>query len=417
MLVVDGTIEGLDHHVISRRAAVKVIGAGALGLLPGCQVAGLANTDPATTANGKRGIGAATVKQLRILNRSPLSAEPALDDLARSFITSVDRFFIRNHGPIPQIDMGSYVLSVGGDVPNAQTFTLDQLRTDFKKTSIVATLTCAGNRRAEYNRIERVGGVQWGAGATGTARWTGVRLADLLRRTGVRRNSRHVWFEGLDETRPDRELVRFGASIPMSVVYRAKTAQPDVLLAYEMNGKPLTPEHGFPLRAVVPGYIGARSVKWLGRIVVSADPSDNHYMTRDFKLVTNDSNAAWSDAASLSGYLLNSVICEPKAGATLRPGLVTVRGYALPPGLGDLRVHTVELSIDGGNSWRPAALRSHDAPQCWRLWEAKVPVRLSTTSLIVRAHDTAGAAQPSGLQWNHHGYQNNSWHEIPITVV
>ncbi len=414
----DGIIEGLDRETITRRTAVKVIGAGALSLLPGCQAGGPPNADASGLASSKRKrkTNIATSKRLRVLSRSPLSAEPALDDLAESFITSVDRFFIHNHGAIPQIDASSYVLSVGGDIPHEESFTLDQLRNDFKKTSIVATLTCAGNRRDEFSRIAPVAGAQWGPGAIGTARWTGVLLADVLRKTGVRRSSRHVWFEGLDETRPKQESVRFGGSIPLNVVYRPKTAQPGVLLAYEMNGQPLEPAHGFPLRAVVPGFIGARSVKWLGRIMVHAEPSDNHYMTQDFKLVVEDSNAAWSGADPLSGYLLNSVICEPAAGAKLQPGLVAVRGYALPPGLGDLRVHTVELSVDGGDSWRPATLRSHDAPQCWRLWEAKVPVRLSTTSLIVRAHDSAGGDQPPRLPWNRRGYQNHSWHEVPVTV-
>jgi sulfite oxidase len=187
-----------------------------------------------------------------------------------------------------------------------------------------------------------------------------------------------------------------------------------------MNGEPLTPDHGFPLRSVVPGYIGARSVKWLGRIVVSDRPSPNHYVAGAYKLVTEDTPLAWDEAGVIYNYAVNSVI----AGVTVesqgssRAGKVTdlkmqIMGYALPNGDGG-RVAKVDVSANNGKTWLPAKLLSKPQPYCWVFWEADVNVPENSNRLLVRATDSKGNTQPQSVPWNLKGYMNNSWHEMPI---
>jgi sulfite oxidase len=205
-------------------------------------------------------------------------------------------------------------------------------------------MTCAGNRRVEFNKIKPVGGVQWGAGAIGNAQWGGARLSEVLKAAGLKADAKHIWFEGMDEVPHGQETIGFGGSIPLTKALADTAAMPRALLSYEMNGEPLTPDHGFPLRSVVPGYIGARSVKWLGRIVVSDRPSPNHYVAGAYKLVTEDTPLAWDEAGVIYNYAVNSVI----AGVTVesqgssRAGKVTdlkmqIMGYALPNGDGGQR--------------------------------------------------------------------------------
>ena len=157
---------------------------------------------------------------------------------------------------------------------------LDDLRREFPIHRTAATLLCAGNRREELNAVEIVAGTSWHQGAVGNAEWTGVRLADILERAGAASGDLHVLFSSADTVTIRGVKTSFGASIPL-----AKALSPEVLVAFAMNGEPLSPEHGFPLRVVVPGYIGARSVKWLTGIQVADQPSDNYFQQNDYKLL------------------------------------------------------------------------------------------------------------------------------------
>lgn len=395
-------------EAVDRRTAIKSIGMGAVGFVTGCK---LPHPVRATTS-----AEVLRRKRLRALDKPvPLNAEPELQALVRSWITPIEHFYIRNHAAIPPIDPETYRLHVDGLVERARSFRLGELQTEFPKTAITTTMTCAGNRRDEHNRVRKVEGVQWGAGATGNANWAGARLSDVLRSCGVQSQARHVWFTGLDEIDKNGRVISFGGSIPLERAMPSNPPVPDVLICYEMNGRPLRPEHGYPVRAVVPGYIGARSVKWLGGIRIERSVSTNHYVARAYKLVTEDDDGQWSAADPLYNYRLNSVICVPRPGARVVSGRLAVEGYALAAGIPERSVVQVELSSDGGRTWTQAELRPPEMPMCWRLWRADVSVGLTAKSLVVRATDSAGDTQPRTVPWNLKGYMNNSWHEVPIS--
>ena len=194
-------------------------------------------------------------------------------------------------------------------VEKPMTISLAELMARFPKASTTATLTCAGNRRSEFAAIKKVGGIQWHAGAIGNAEWQGIRLADVLKFVGVKADAKHVWFEGRDEVAEKGETFPFGGSIPLE---KAQLTTPTgaTLLATEMNGKPLTPSHGFPLRTIVPGFIGARSVKWLHKITVSDRPSPNHFVADVYKLVPEDNAELIAKTLPIYEFILNSVICS-----------------------------------------------------------------------------------------------------------
>ncbi|MEQ8787793.1 MAG: molybdopterin-dependent oxidoreductase [Pirellulaceae bacterium] len=353
-------------------------------------------------------------KQLEVLSADPLNAQPDLAALLENYITPIKHFYVRSHAPAPEIDADKFQLSIEGLVERPMNLGLAELRDSFKPQTVTATMTCAGNRRNEHSRTKLIDGVPWGSGAIGNARWGGFRLAELLKKAGVREGAKHVWFEGTDQIERSSGVIPFGASIPLDKAM-ATAGQPPVLVADQMNGEALPVDHGYPLRTVVPGYIGARSVKWLGRIVVSDRPSENHYVSHAYKLVAEGTEAEWSSAQPLMEFPINSVICQPKGGARVKPGKLTVRGYALPSG-GKNKIGSVELSSDGGKTWTPAKITTRNAPFCWVLWRADVPVTAKTTSLLVRAGDTSGVVQPEKVGWNLKGYMYNAWDKVNLDV-
>src|SRR6185295_15981610 len=308
-------------------------------------------------------------KDLIPRQETPFNAEPRLDHLVESWQTPYSKFYVRNHGTMPSIDGAGYKLTVEGLVTRATSFTLEDL-SRLPKASVPATLQCAGNRRSEHQQVKPVAGVLWDAGAISTAEWKGVRLADLLEFVGTKSAAKYVWFEGLDSvTLKDRQTL-FGGQVPIE-----KAQRPECIVALEMNGRPLPREHGFPARTVVPGYIGARSVKWLGRIVVSDKKSDNNFVARDYKLFPPEAAAETvkpQDFEPIYENLLNSAIGNPRAGQTLKAGRIKVRGFAIPPGTAGVALAGVEVSPDGGATWVPAKLLGKDAPFTWKLWEAEV---------------------------------------------
>jgi sulfite oxidase len=351
---------------------------------------------------------------LIVHTRIPHNAEPSLDALVRSWITPNELFYVRSHAPVPKIDTANFRLSVSGLVEKPFEISLAQLQSDFKRQAAVATMTCAGNRRSEHSLVKEVSGVPWQAGAIGNAEWAGVRLSDLLKKAGIQQDARHVWFEGVDEIDRKGKVIPFGASIPLSKAMSDTQNMPGALVCYEMNGEPLLPDHGFPIRTVVPGYIGARSVKWLGKIVVSDRPSTNHYVATAYKLVTEGTPDEWASAAPLENFAINSVTCLPSAGSKVALGKLEVSGYALATGMPGQTIAKVELSTDGGTSWTKARFTSQAKPYCWRLWKSEVDILAKTSEIIVRAIDSAGNIQPETVAWNLKGYQFNAWHTTPV---
>lgn len=358
---------------------------------------------------------AADAHRLLVHSHKPMNAEPPLPELVKSWITPVETFFIRSHGNTPEIKADSYRLTVEGLVEKPLTLSLAEVG-QFEQHAVTATLTCAGNRRSEHSRVKPVKGVQWREGAIGNATWSGARLSDLLKKAGLRDSAKHVWFEGLDTVEDGGKTFSFGGSIPLEKALLDRNGVPGALVATAMNGQPLTADHGFPARTVVPGYIGARSVKWLSKIVVSDRPSPNHFVADVYKLVDVGDALENAENAPIYRMPLNSAICTPIADAAVKPGQVAVAGYVLPPGIPGVSIRQVELSTDGGKTWNAAKLTSPAAEFCWQLWSAEVAVTHQTHELIVRATDSRGDTQPQTPRWNAKGYLFNGWHRVPLKV-
>jgi hydroxyacylglutathione hydrolase len=395
------------------------------------QIADLVGGISAWRASGSNGGGAATPvvreqprvaaptagkdRRLVTWSEEPLNAETPLDLLSASQFTSNELFFVRDHGPILEVDPATYLLTVRGLVAEPLSLSLEELRQRFEHVTLDAVLSCAGNRRNGLATVAPIPGqAPWGPGATGNARWGGVRLRDVLQAAGLETGAAHAAFTGLDRCTEEGEVTPFGGSIPL-----AKALAPEVLLADEMNGRPLLPAHGFPLRVVVPGYIGARSVKWLTTITVQNQPSSNYFQARTYRLYPSRvrSETTPEQGFSLGETPVNSAICEPGEGAVVTGRHVCARGYALTGGTRE--IERVEITLDGGATFTTARLLDGHDPGAWRLWEAELSLGPGVHELAVRAWDSAASTQPESPEgiWNLKGYLNNSWHRVRFTVA
>src|SRR5262245_25381880 len=383
---------------------------------------------------GSRQVAWAAEQDLIVRSADPYNAEPRLLALVADAVTPVKHIYVRNHGPTPKIDAASHKLRVEGMIGRELELSPAEIKDPkrFEQVTVDATLTCGGNRRQEMGAIKPVGGVQWGAGAIGHARWTGVRLIDVLREAFFKSDAKHVWFEGLDPiTEKDGSVAPFGGSIPIEKVIRSygtisigkggkvidRSDPASVLIAHSMNDEPLTAEHGFPLRTIVPGYIGARSVKWLSKITVSDRPSANHYVAEAYKVIQSEDKGEIANAEPIYGFPVNAAICSPAAGAKVKAGKTLVGGYALPSGDKPATIAKVELSSDGGKTWSEAELIGKSAPFNWQQWTAEVDLPPGTHELIVCATDSRGNMTPEKAEWNFKGYLYNGWHRVNLEAV
>ncbi len=348
-------------------------------------------------------------------SQQPYNAEPPTHQLRASFVTPQHGFYVRSHGDIPMLDPAAHRLNVGGRVDAALNLSLDELRSGFPSRTVMATMQCAGNRRADMQRVRPTLGDPWAPGAVGNAEWTGASLADVLRAAGADEDAAlHVAFDCADECSVEGKTFRYGASIPIT-----KALSPEVLLAYAMNGEALKAEHGAPLRVVVPGYAGVRSPKWLHTVTVQDTPSANPIQADDYKLfpphVTKET-ADPTKGITINGLPLNSAICEPAPHARLPPGPTILRGYAIAT---DRNVVRVDVSLDGGRTWSQAELEDHrGSPWSWTLWRATLDLPRGEHELAVRAWDDAGQTQPAlpDDTWNFKGYLSAAWHRVPVLV-
>ena len=348
---------------------------------------------------------------LLVRSETPFNAEPRLEKLSAAYLTPVETFFVRNHGNQPTIDPQAYRLTIEGAVDQSLTLSLSELAGKFARVSVTATVTCAGNRRIEFAAEKAVPGVPWDAGAIGNAEWSGVRLSDVLKHAGIKAEAKHVWFEGQDQIIANGQTRTFGGSIPLATALDDHvTAR--VILADQMNGQPLTAEHGFPLRTLVPGYIGARSVKWLSKITVSDRPSSNFYLAQTYKLVRENTPENVAAASPIYEFLTNSVICEAKSIA--RTSKYLVKGCALAGGHRGNRIAAVQLTTDGGQKWQPAKIVSPSRDFGWVLWSAEIEVPAEAQRIQVKATDSEGTSQPVRSPWNAQGYQYNGWHAVVV---
>jgi sulfite oxidase len=349
-----------------------------------------------------------------VRSESPFNGGPPLEVLAADFLTPTDSFFIRNHGDVPEVDTEGFRLAVDGLVERTLALSLDELRRTFPRREVTATLQCAGNRRQELAAVAPIPGeLPWGSEAIGNARWAGAGLAEVLAAARPLPAARHVAFTGLDVVEREGSRFGFGGSIPVG-----KALAAEAVLAYEMNGAPLPPAHGFPLRVLVPGYIGARSVKWITRLTVQAEPSTNYFQARAYRLFAphvRPPEVDWAAGLPLGEVPVNAIVCEPREGAVLPAGRVRVAGVAVAGG--GRAVARVDLSADGGRTWRSARLREDEAAWAWRLWEGDLEVGPGRHEIVARAVDSAAQTQPEDAAslWNFKGYVNNAWTRVRVT--
>lgn len=393
---------------------------------------------------------------LVVRSQNPMNAETPLSLLAESFITPTPLFYIRNHLPVPDIDPKTYKLKIEGqgNVSRPIELSLEDLKTKFQQHTITATMQCTGNRRDEFNKVKKVKGLEWEGGSIGNAEWTGVLLRDVLLSAGLGDGNvsgndngeiSHIQFEGLDN---DGAGTFYGASIPIS---KALDPRGDVLLCFEMNGQPLTRDHGAPLRVLAPGVAGCRSVKWLGKVIPSSVESSSFWQQKDYKTFSPSvdwDTVDWGASPAIQNMPVTSLICFPCPGTEVYVSggetSVEMKGYAWSGGGNSIM--RVDVSADGGKTWQEASLKktkndsdknsSSIAPGkgwSWVLWEAEIDLPPSLVEriqkskgqqqeevvLVCKATDESCNTQPeeAGPIWNLRGVNCNSWHRCTVRAM
>ncbi len=326
-----------------------------------------------------------------------------------TWLTPVPHFFVRNHMHEPsELNADEWRLTVSGEVEKPFTLTLSDL-SRFESHSVVNTLECAGNGRSLHR--PQVPGIQWGKGAVSTGRFSGPRLRDVLQRAGVKPTGKHLMFRGLDEV--PGKVPPFIRSIPVE-----KALDADTLVATHMNGAPLTKHHGFPARALVPGWIGAASCKWLTEIKVLESEFVGNFMSPAYRFPNQPGKPGDAvkpeDTHPLTALSVKSVISGPRDGESLKAGRVAVHGAAWA---GEADIVKVEVSTDGGASWNPAILGHDQTHYAWRLWNYEWKVKSGDYTVLSRATDSQGRTQPSDPVWNPSGYLYNAADQVRIHVA
>jgi len=324
------------------------------------------------------------------------------------YLTPNERFFVRNHTESPQIDAASWRLLVSGDgVIGETTYTLAQLRS-FTNRTYDRALECTGNGRRLFDEQQGTPrpGTQWGLGAIGAARWTGVPLSTVLRHAGLRDDAVQVMAVGMDDpyVYDGENHGRVRRPLPI------EKALDDVLIAWEMNGEPLPRDHGFPARLIVPGWVGIASIKWLGELRVGTLVEDSPWNTKWYRM----HGRGWKgEDAVLDRMPVKSSL---DAAPDLVEGRTTVlRGRAWS---GEATVAHVEVSSDAGQTWHEATLTGPNEPSCWVGWElAWTPPRAGDHELWVRATDSLGRCQPEEAPDNDDGYFFSAVIRSPVKVA
>jgi len=365
---------------------------------------------------------------IRLTGRHPFNVEPPLTLLMeQGLITPPALHFVRDHGCCPKLDWDTHSVAISGLVNNPMELTMPQIAA-MESITFACTVTCAGNRRKEQNMTKQTVGFNWGPAGTSCSKWTGVRLCDVLKAAGIKDRkdgAQFVCFEGADKL-PNGF---YGTSMPLTL---AMDPNRDVILAYEQNGLRLTPDHGYPLRMIIPGWIGGRMVKWLTKIIVTEKESDNYYHFFDNRILPPqvdkeiaDRDGWWYKPEYLFNELnINSAMSSPAHGEVLplsTSGPYTLKGWAYSGG--GRKVTRVETSLDGGATWDLCELE-HLPPSeagfywTWCHWSRSVSMQdmmLAVSSEIqVRAWDESSNTQPNRLTWNVMGMGNNPVFRVKV---
>ena len=383
---------------------------------------------------------------IRLTGRHPFNVEPPVSALNQyKFITPASLHYVRNHGACPKLTWEDHKVHIGGLVKTPLTLSMDEIAS-MPPRELPVTLVCAGNRRKEQNMIRQTIGFNWGSCGVATNVWKGVLLRDLLLKAGVSErnmNGKHVEFIGVEDL-PNKvgpgpfedevwgKLVKYGTSVPLA---RAMNPAYDILIAYEANGEVLQPDHGYPVRLIIPGYIGGRMIKWLAHINVIAHETKNHYHYHDNRILPPHITAE----ESLSGkwwykpeYIfnelnINSSITRPDHNETLsiRENIgkdYEITGYAYTGG--GRKISRVEVSINEGVNWELATIDRKEKPTdygmywCWIWWAFKIPVEqfVGAKEIWCRAWDESNNPQPNNPTWNLMGMGNNQVFRVKIHI-
>ncbi|PIA38264.1 hypothetical protein AQUCO_02800143v1 [Aquilegia coerulea] len=374
---------------------------------------------------------------IRLTGKHPFNSEPPLNKLMHhGFITPVSLHYVRNHGYVPKATWEDWSIEVCGLVKRPMKLTMNQLVKEFRSYEFPVTLVCAGNRRKEQNQVKQTVGFNWGAAGTSTSVWRGVRLRDVLKRCGIinyRKNGElNVCFEGAEDLQGGGGS-KYGTSIKKEY---AMDPSREIIIAYMQNGELLLPDHGFPVRMIIPGFIGGRMVKWLARIIVATAESQNHYHFKDNRVFPSHVDSELANAEAwwykpeyiINELNINSVITTPSheeillinSGTVQRP--YTIKGYAYSGG--GKKVTRVEVTLDNGESWLLCTLDHKEKPSrygkywCWCFWSLEVEVLdlIGAKEIAVRAWDQTLNTQPDKLIWNVMGMMNNCWFRIKANM-
>lgn len=384
---------------------------------------------------------------IRLTGIHPFNVEAPLSDLfSEGFLTTKDLHYVRNHGAVPKVEdseIMDWEFTVEGMVDKPMKLSLADLIKEYEQVTYPVTLVCAGNRRKEQNLVRKTKGFSWGAAGLSTALWTGVVIGDVLKRAMPHRRAKYVCFEGADKL-PNGY---YGTSVKMNWCMDPNRG---IMLAHRMNGENLHPDHGKPLRIIIPGQIGGRSVKWLKKIIVTAEPSDNWYHIYDNRvlptMVDPEQSAnlpeTWKDERyAIYDLNTNSATCYPahdeRISTSSSLNTYNVRGYAYAGG--GKRVTRVEITLDRGKTWQLANVSYPEdeyrmAPEneqlyggrldmswretcfCWCFWNLEIPIASlqQADDIVVRAMDEAMMVQPRDMYWSVLGMMNNPWFRVVI---
>ena len=312
-------------------------------------------------------------------------------------ITPVEHFFVRCHDLIPRVDMADWKLEIGGMVDNPKMFTLDELK-KFPHVTMAAVLECAGNGRSFYQ--PHMAGTQWRFGSVGNGRWTGVRLRDVMAKVGMKPGATQILMDGADV--PMGKMPDFQRTLEVK-----KALHPDTLLAWDMNGKPLTGEHGAPLRVIAPGWASDSWVKWLRHLEVMDRDFEGFWMKTGYRHparhVAPGAAVDPKDMVPVTDLNVKSIVASPEFAA--KPGVVTVVGMAWSNAA---PVTKVDISTDAGKSWAPAKLGGTPTKYGFRRFTYAWRAKEGEYTVISRATNAAGQSQPMEPEWNPSGYLYNA---------
>lgn len=416
--------ESADWQVFGRRSGadrrgfLKGAGLASMAALVGASIpfhrnmpAGLI---PSALADEQSGFKIDGKDGLSVLNDRPLNAEtPAhlLDDA----VTPTARHFIRNNGVPPEdVDPASWTLTIDGEVENSLELTIEQMKEQFEVVTLQLQIECGGNGRAAFNPPAK--GNQWTVGAVACSEWTGVRYADVLKAAGVKDGAVYTAHFGADgHLSGDPDKLPISRGVPI-----AKAMDPNCLIAFAMNGEPIHPMNGAPLRTVCPGWPGSTSQKWLRRIQIRDIVHDGPKMTGTSYRVPAYNVAPGTDVPKedwviIESMPVKSIITFPETNSAISGLATEVRGHAWA---GDNAVRSLDISIDFGATWQPATLDAPANPFAWQNWETDVTFpEAGYYEIWARATDDQGRAQPFAINWNGKGYLNNTMHRIALTVA